>query len=116
MSGNCVLAYVGNGMWEVRERITSEVDAVLVEEGFRTDLASIPRLLWFIFPPFGDYLRAAIVHDWLIAEEVDRKVADDVFFRIMLEDGVSSLQAFTFWFVVRFNSIFLRRLRQWFPV
>ncbi len=36
-----------------------------VNKGFVTDLASVPRLLWWLFPRDGTYLVAAILHDFL---------------------------------------------------
>jgi hypothetical protein len=36
-----------------------------VPTGFKTDLASVPRLFWNILPPFGKYTEAAVLHDWL---------------------------------------------------
>lgn len=30
-----------------------------------TDQASIPRLLWSVFPPHGRCAKAAIIHDWM---------------------------------------------------
>ena len=44
---------------------TAAGQVIRVPVGFPTDLASIPRLLWRVFPPFGRYTRAAVVHDWL---------------------------------------------------
>ena len=38
---------------------------IKVEEGFVTDFASVPRLFWSIFPPFGKYTKAAVLHDRL---------------------------------------------------
>lgn len=38
---------------------------IRVEEGFVTDFASVPRLFWSIFPPFGKYTKAAVLHDRL---------------------------------------------------
>jgi hypothetical protein len=38
---------------------------ILIPAGFITDCASIPRFLWPILPPFGEYTKAAILHDWL---------------------------------------------------
>lgn len=39
---------------------------VRVEAGFITDFASIPRVLWWLWPPSqGPYLAAALVHDCL---------------------------------------------------
>ena len=40
-------------------------EKIVVPEGYVTDLASVPRWLWSIFPPFGKYLNAAIVHDYI---------------------------------------------------
>ena len=38
---------------------------IKVPEGFVTDGASVPKLLSNIFPPTGEYLPAAVVHDLL---------------------------------------------------
>ncbi len=39
-------------------------DDVCIPAGFTSDGASVPRFLWRLFPPFGKYLEAAVVHDW----------------------------------------------------
>lgn len=41
-----------------------------VPAGFATDLASVPRLFWRLFPRDGDYRKAAVVHDYLVREPV----------------------------------------------
>jgi len=38
---------------------------VPIPTGFVSDLASIPRFLWPILPPWGEYDRAVAVHDFL---------------------------------------------------
>lgn len=38
---------------------------IKVEKGFVTDFASVPRIFWSIFPPFGKYTKAAVLHDRL---------------------------------------------------
>lgn len=39
-----------------------------VPVGFETDGASVPRFLWWLYPPFGDdYEAAAVLHDFLYA-------------------------------------------------
>lgn len=40
-------------------------EGVTVPEGFITDFASVPRILWSIFPPIGLYTKAAVMHDYL---------------------------------------------------
>ena len=42
--------------------------------GFQTDFASVPRPLWWVFPPWGTYGNAAVIHDWLYwTQKVDGK-------------------------------------------
>ncbi|AXF86782.1 hypothetical protein DTO96_102538 [Ephemeroptericola cinctiostellae] len=54
-----------------------------------TDLASVPRILWVIFPPIGRYAKAAIVHDYLYEQALYSKpVADMVFYEAMGVLGV----------------------------
>lgn len=38
---------------------------VTVPKGFITDGATVPRLLWGFFPPWGVYGQAAVTHDYL---------------------------------------------------
>jgi hypothetical protein len=57
--------------------------------GTITDLATIPRLLWSIFPPHGRYAKAAIVHDSLYDQAIgDKAWADAVFLEAMTVLGV----------------------------
>ena len=58
--------------------------------GFRFDGASVPRILWALFPPHGRYVRAAMVHDYLYRTGIGtRKEADVEFRKIMEYDGLS---------------------------
>jgi len=68
---------------------------LLIPTGFRTDLASVPRLLWRVIAPFELGLAAPLVHDWLYRHggrhlhgTVDRLAADGIFREIMIVDGV----------------------------
>lgn len=52
---------------------------VRVPKGFKTDLASIPRLFWVLLPKSGPYDRAAVLHDFLYATNgVTKAQADKV--------------------------------------
>jgi hypothetical protein len=75
---------------EPYERETS-LGKILVPAGFKTDLASVPRQVWRLYPKFGRWTGAAIIHDWLYRERppgVRRKQADDVFEALLRRDGV----------------------------
>ena len=69
--------------------------AIFVPKGFETDYASVPRALWWLYPPSGDYDDAAVVHDYLyfngpnVIPGLTRKEADDVFLEALKRSGVS---------------------------
>lgn len=58
------------GLWRLhqplRYRSARFVAEWTVPAGFETDLASVPRLFWRLFPRDGDYRKAAVVHDYLV--------------------------------------------------
>jgi hypothetical protein len=61
---------------------------LIVPEGFVTDFASTPKLLYPIFPPIGIYNKAAMVHDYLYSKECNlsiSRVQADVFFLQAME-------------------------------
>ena len=68
---------------------------VEVPEGFISDGASVPRMLWNLYPPFGEYLEAAVVHDLFCVlghkgeSPIDFKMAAKVFKEAMAVCGVS---------------------------
>lgn len=78
------------------------VASVVVPKRRKTDFASIPRLLWWLFPPVGPYLRAALIHDELYRENHgSRAVADAVFLEVMGIDKVPFYQRWPLYLGVR---------------
>lgn len=58
-------------------------------EGYATDGATIPRILWWLFERFGKHARAALYHDILYDHRRGHKVtADAAMLEIMLVDRV----------------------------
>ena len=73
--------------YHVGEYPSAEV--IRVPAGTITDLASVPRPLWALFPPHGRYAKAAIVHDYLYARGIGTKErADRIFLEAMTVLGV----------------------------
>lgn len=95
-----VCKQVGAREWEVTEGFDYEVGAlgsgwiIHVPAGFRTDGASIPRPLWWIWPPFGGWWnQAAALHDYLYRtkfKDIERAVAD-----VLLLDAMTPLHVAT---------------------
>lgn len=79
-----------------------ELRTILVPIGFKCDAASIPRLVWGIYPPWSKANRAAVVHDYLCSIQVcSRETADGLFRDALLACGVSSSRAWIMWKAVR---------------
>lgn len=53
-------------------------DKVVIPVGFITDFASVPFIFWWIFPPWGRYGKAAVLHDWLYQRRFENKVRCEI--------------------------------------
>lgn len=66
--------------WKVIEPISVQLssgDYVTIPKGMITDLSSVPRFLWSLFPPYGNFLIASLVHDYMyIYNSEPRHIAD----------------------------------------
>ncbi len=56
-------------------------DIITVPEGFITDLASIPRVFWSILSPIDEYVKAAVLHDWLYHTGLYSKTRTELIFK-----------------------------------
>ena len=84
-------------------------DTYLIPRGFETDGASIPKVFWSIIgSPFkGQYLYAALIHDYLCKMGVDgtpkasRKVTNKIFYNCMRYYGVGRCKAKMMYWAVK---------------
>jgi len=58
-------------------------EVITVPKGTITDLTSVPRVFWAMFPPHDTYAKAAIIHDWLYEKQAGKEYADRVFLEAM---------------------------------
>jgi hypothetical protein len=91
------------------------------EHPFSTDLASVPRSLTWLFPRYGKYTKAAVLHDFLcqnfrnapsissatpsLLPLTDRSDADEVFLVVMKELGVPRLRRWLMWGAVSWATV-----------
>lgn len=88
---------------------------------FTTDLASVPRSLTWLFPRYGRYTKAAVVHDFLcqrfgsepdgatdaaLLPLTDRSDADELFRALMAQLGVPKLRRLLMWAAVSWATLF----------
>lgn len=81
-----IRTYEKQNVWKLTEafeyyRTDDETSVIKVHKGFVTDLATIPRCFWSIFPPFGEYAKAAVIHDFLYYYAIGTKKEADIIFK-----------------------------------
>lgn len=75
---------------------------IRVPSGFVTDFASVPQIFWNILPPWGQYGKAAVLHDWnYTRQEFSRVFCDDLLMESMTALGVSWWKRFLIYNGVR---------------
>lgn len=80
---------------------------VQVPFGFESDGASVPRFLWNIYPPFGKYLEAAVIHDWFCVlghagtSPISSQDAAKLFLEVMEVLGVGKWKRIKMYLAVR---------------
>jgi len=85
-------------------RVTIDDKKYIIPEGFKTDLASIPRPLWSIIAPqYSGFVAPAILHDYLYLcnNHMSRQFADEVLYSALIAENVSPYTAYKFYLAVR---------------
>lgn len=108
------LTYRGLGQYETAGETVYQgaTDTIRIPAGFRTDLASVPRLFWALLPPDGVYEKAAVVHDWHCIQlaagncTISSHDADGLFRRMAREEGTGLTARWLLWTGVRWGAVF----------
>lgn len=82
-------------------------EIIYVPEGFITDGASIPRFLWpIVGHPLGEYAQSAVLHDFILKDEIyPRKKCDRVFLESLKVLGVNPIKRRIMYWGVRLGSM-----------
>ena len=109
-TGDVVVREISDDSWRLVEPLEywGNVDRFVIEAGFETDFASVPKIFTWLLPRYGKYTKAAILHDWLCARArkglIPRCDADGIFRRSMRELGVPFLRRWLMWTAVRLDA------------
>jgi len=106
--------YVDGSKWVLEHPVsykTKTGETSTVKRGFVFDFASVPRPLWWLYPPAGTqgnpYGLAALFHDWLCAHRkiggraITFSEANNIFLEIMLYLGVRKSMAYVMYWAVQ---------------
>ena len=119
--GQLYLKQVDNRNFEVVKTLIfrGRHENFFVPEGFVTDLASVPKFLWWLFSPYGSYTMAAVLHDmlWRASKGLespgpvkDPKDVDGLFRRSMRLSGTGFFTRWLMWGGVRWAAIISGRV------
>lgn len=92
-------------VFRVQDPKTGVDEVVVVPKGYRSDWSSIPRLLWFVYPPnYSEAREGAIAHDYLYSHlhwYYKKKFADRLLRAFMRRCGASKTAQQAFYWAVR---------------
>lgn len=94
----------GVGRYELLQDVSVSVNGwnITVYKGFTWDGASIPKSLWSEVGCPIDYAVESLIHDALYRTHLlDRKSADKIFHRLLVQNGVSMVKAKAMYLAVR---------------
>lgn len=102
-----ILDPISNGKAILLEEYVYEINGYLIRvpKSFITDGASVPKSLQWLYNPFGKYIKAAVIHDYLYSTYnntgINRTLADKIFNFVMKETGVDKRTCRRFYTAVR---------------
>lgn len=108
-TSSCVLEHYAGREWTVRSKLvfkTKDNTVIEVPKGFKTDSASVPRLFWVIWPPNGEYTKAAVLHDYMFYRKdlYSRKYTNKIFKQALRSENVGMFTSFIFHLAVKWKS------------
>ena len=103
-----ILEPISNGKAILLEEYVYDINGYLIRvpKSFITDGASVPHSLQWLYNPYGKYINAAVIHDYLYSSYnntgINRTLADNIFKHIMKETGVDDRTIRRFYIAVRY--------------
>lgn len=98
----------GTKQWQLTRPlfyVTADNRSVVVPVGYRTDLASVPRPVWWLIPRDDEFARRpSVIHDFIYTHgtaKFTKAEADQVFYDALLEEGMPKPLAWLMFAAVR---------------
>ena len=103
-----ILDPISNGKAILLEEYVYDINGYLIRvpKSFITDGASVPHSLQWLYNPYGKYINAAVIHDYLYSSYnntgINRTLADKIFRHIMQETGIDKRTIRRFYIAVKY--------------
>lgn len=103
-----ILDPISNGKAILLEEYVYDINGYLIRvpKSFITDGASVPKSLQWLYNPYGKYINAAVIHDYLYSiynnTGINRTLADKIFNFIMKETGIDNRTRRKFYIAVKY--------------
>ena len=102
-----ILEPISNGKAILLEEYVYDINGYLIRvpKSFIMDGASVPHSLEWLYNPYGKYINAAVIHDYLYSTYnnmgINRTLADKIFYFIMKEIGIDNRTRRKFYMAVK---------------
>ena len=87
---------IGERRWKTNKCWKFKINKIKykIPKGFIFDFATVPRILWSLFPPAtGNYRKPALIHDWMyINSHKTKQFADKIFLQNLKTYNVGFLK------------------------
>ncbi len=99
--------------WELQRDLVYEGrrQRFVIPKGYVTDFATVPWFVQWLIPRTGVWTLAAVLHDWLITDEIpagriSSRDTDGMFRRVLREEGTGPIRRWLMWAGVRLAAPF----------
>lgn len=96
-----------------------------IPQGYLTDGATVPRLVWTFIPLWDECTTAVVIHDYLCNQNwikvngklisIDRRTSDELFLAVMEFTGVSKIKRFIIYNFVRLHAELFNHKAPYYP-
>ena len=106
-----ILEPISNGKAILLEEYVYDINGYLIRvpKSFITDGASVPKSLQWLYNPYGKYIKAAVIHDYLYSiynnTGINKTLADKIFRYIMQETCVDDKTIRRFYAAVKYFGV-----------
>lgn len=102
---------IGKNLWKTLESFEYHIgeypseEIITVPEGFETDFATVPRIVWSIISPIDNHAKAAVIHDYCYEYKIySRKRCDEIFKEALEVLKINSVKIWFMYHSVRYFS------------